>query len=276
VLPGVQFHRCDPYDSNHLAQALEGCDALVNLVGILNEAGVRGRGFEQAHVELTRSVIAACDAAGIDRLVQVSSLNAGKGTSHYLRTKGQAEALIRDSGLNWTILQPSVVFGPGDNFFNQFALLLRLGLVWLPLAGAKARLQPVYVGDLARAVHAALCDTDSIGQTYEIGGPKVYTLQQLVCYVRDLIGLRRWVPGMPHWMAKLQALAFDLIPWSGKPFSSDNLRSLELDSITESDGLAALGIRATPVEAVVPRYLGNGSRAARYQAFRRLAGRDPS
>lgn len=271
VSPGCEYRAVDVLDAGALAGQLHGCQALINLVGILNESGRDGAGFERAHVQVVASAIAACQQARVARFIQLSALGAGRGKSHYLRTKGQAEDLLGASDLDWTILRPSVIFGPGDSFLTRFAGLLRLIPVWLPLACAEARMQPVYVGDVTRALLRALEDPDCVGQTYELGGPRLYTLKELVCLTRDLLGVRRAVVGLPDWLSRLQASMLDFVP--GKPFSSDNYHSLQVDSVVEEDGLARLGIRAMALSAVAPSYIGSGTKAARYQRMRRAAGR---
>ncbi len=267
MIPGVRLAAADGRDVDGLARHFDGASAVINLVGILNERGFGGKGFQRAHVDLTAAALAACDAAGVRRFLQMSALNAGRGESYYLKTKGAAEALVREAqGIDWTIFQPSVIFGPGDGFMNRFAALLKIAPV-LPLACPNTRFQPVYVGDVGAAFARALARPDSIGQTYQLGGPRTYTLRELVGYVRDVLGLKRWIVGLPDPLARLQALVMDFVP--GKPFSSDNYKSLKLDSVVEQDGLARLGVAATPLEAIAPGYLGPGSRAARYHSLRR-------
>jgi NADH dehydrogenase len=252
VLPGVTLVSVDPYSVEALAPRLRGADAVINLVGILNEPGFGGRGFRRAHVELARTLIAAMQRAAVTRLLQVSALNAGQGASWYLKSKGEAEALVRGSGLDWTILRPSVIFGEGDGLFCRFARLLALVPV-LPLARARTRFAPVYVGDVAAACLRCLAHEATRGQTFELGGPRTLTLAEIVRYARDAAGRRRVVLPLPDALGRMQALALDFVP--GKPFSSDNFKSLALDAVPASDGLAALGVSATPVEAVVPRLL---------------------
>ena len=160
VIPGVEVRQTDVFDDSKLKQQFEGADAVINMVGILNESGNSGKGFNRAHVELTGKVVAACRECGVRRLVQVSALNAGKGNSHYLESKGRAEELIREAeGLDSTIVQPSVIFGDGDSFFNRFAGLLKLA-PFLPLACPNAKMQPVWVGDVVKAMTRALIDPD--------------------------------------------------------------------------------------------------------------------
>lgn len=256
VLPSIEVRTADVYDERQLAQAFADADAAVNLIGILNERGFSGKGFRKAHVELTATVVAACRQAGVSRLLQMSALRAGESESHYLKTRGEAETVAKGSGLNVSIARPSVIFGPGDGLFCRFARLLRL-LPVLPLARPGAKFAPVYVGDVAEALARLLERGDAVGRTYELYGPDVMTLAQIVRYTARQLGMRRWVVPLPDALGRLQAFVGDLIP--GKPISSDNFKSLKLDSIGTRDGLAALGIVPTPIDAIVPDVL-NGSR----------------
>ena len=268
VLPGLQWRRGNPYDRAFLREAVAGQDVVINLVGILNEPGRDGRGFERAHVDLTRAVVAACREAHVPRLLQVSALHASdRGPSHYLRTKAAAERVIRDGcgEVGWTIFQPSVVFGPGDSFVNRFASLLRL-LPLLPLARAGTRFAPVYVEDVASACLLAIHDRKTIHETYELCGPEVYTLRELVCLVRDQLGLRRWVFGIPDWLGRLQAAVMDFVP--GKPLSTDNFRSLQVDSVCARDGFARLDLPRASLRDLMPTWLGTEQRAGRLARLR--------
>jgi uncharacterized protein YbjT (DUF2867 family) len=265
VLPRVAVVSADVHDADALRAHLAGADAAINLVGILNEHGSDGRGFQRAHVELTETLIAACQAARVPRLMQMSALRAGEGESHYLRTRGEAEARVKASRLAWTIFRPSVIFGPGDGLFFRFASLLRLTPV-LPLARAEAKFAPVYVGDVAGAFVRAVAHPHSAGHTYELFGPRVITLGELVRWTAEMIGKRRWIIPLPDALGFLQAALGEWLP--GKPISRDNFRSLKLDSVGREDGLAALGIIATPMEVVMPRLLGGDGRQRMLDRFR--------
>ncbi len=275
VLPGSAVHSYRPDDPEALATAFTGAGAVINLVGILNERGFGGQGFYRAHVTLTENVLAACRRAGVRRYLHMSALNAGQGRSHYLATRGLAEQRVRDAeasgGIEATIFQPSVIFGDGDSFFKRFAGLLKWAPLALPLAGATARFQPVWVGDVAAAFVRALAAPSTIGKTYPLVGPRVYTLRQLVVYTRDQLALKRWIFSLPDPLARLQALVMDFVP--GKPFSTDNYLSLKTDSVSARDGLAELGIQARRVEAEVPLYLDTSAHQRRLDGFRRHAGR---
>lgn len=265
--PGIVLREVDVYDPTVLRQAFTGVDAVINLVGILNERGDNGRGFRRAHVELTKLVIAAMQLAGTRRLLQMSSLNAGRGQSHYLKSRGEAEAAVKASGLDWTIFEPSVIFGQDDGLFCRFASLLALPSPVLPLARANCKFAPVYIGDVVEAFVRALRNRRTFGEVYELYGPDVLTLGQIVRMTAKQRGLRRLVVPLPDALGRLQAFAFDFVP--GKPFSSDNFRSLLNDSVGGIDGLHRLGIVPTRVEAKLPEILGHGDdRQTRYDRYR--------
>lgn len=264
--PGVAIREADVYDPDVLREAFTGADAVVNLVGILNEKGDNGRGFRRAHVELTKLVLAAMQLAGVRRLLQMSSLNAGRGHSHYLKSRGEAEAAVKASGLDWTIFEPSVIFGRGDGLFCRFAALLKLAPV-MPLARAGAKFAPVHVGDVVEAMVRALPDRRTHGEVYELYGPDVFTMAQIVKMTARQLGLRRLVLPLPDALGRLQGFVFDFVP--GKPFSSDNFRSLKTDSVGGIDGLHRLGITPTRVATRLPEILGHvADRQARYARYR--------
>ena len=264
VLPQVSVRSADVYDDAVLRQEFEGADAVINLIGILNMQGRHT--FQRAHVELTRRVIAACAATGVHRLHQMSSLKAGQGVSDYLKTRGEAEALVKASALDWTIYQPSVIFGEGDGLVSRFAGLLRR-LPVFPLARAKARMAPTYVDDVAEAI-ARCVGSDTLGQrsSFELYGPEVLTLGEIVRAIRDAAGLRRLIIPLPDSLGRLQAQLAGLLP--GKPFSLDNFRSLRTDSVGKTDGYAALGIVPQPFTPWLPRLLGGSSLQRRLNAAR--------
>ena len=265
VLPRVRVENANVHDADSLARRLEGADAAINLVGILNERGSDGSGFEKAHVALTETLIAACRKTGVRRILQMSALRAGEGASHYLRTRFDAETRVRNSGLAWTIFRPSVIFGPGDGLFFRFASLLSVVPV-LPLARAGARFAPVYVGDVAEAFARSLAHPHSIGHSYELFGPRVISLREIVRWTAELTGRHRWIIGLPDALGYLQARIGEWLP--GKPISRDNFRSLLIDSVGEKDGLGELGIVSTPMELIVPAMLGADRRQAKLDAFR--------
>jgi uncharacterized protein YbjT (DUF2867 family) len=270
VLPGVHLAEADIHDERTLKQLVRGCDAVVNLVGILNEKGHDGSGFRAVHVDLVEKLVRACQETGVSRLLHMSALkaNAERGPSHYLRTRGQGEQLIKDlagEDLDYTIFRPSTIFGPEDSFINRFAKLLR-ALPVLPLARADARFAPVFVEDVVRAYLRALEDAGTHNQTYQLCGPNVYTLGEIVEMVREWTGIRRPIVHVPDGLGRLQALAADyLIP--GKPFSLDNFLSLTVANVCTENGLEALGIKPRSMTVVVPTYLRrrDGDRMSRFR-----------
>ena len=273
VLPGLTLENCDVYQEAQLGERFRGQDVLINLVGILNERGFGGAGFRRAHTELTQNILQAARSAGVTRLLQVSSLKAAPNApSFYLRTKGEAEKLIREqSAVDWTIFQPSVMFGPGDSFLNRFAGLLGAIPFVFPLARAGARMQPVLVDDVVDALLHCLHGGTCSRQTYELGGPQIYTLREIVALVAKLTGRRRWIVGLPNFAGRMQAFIFNFVP--GRPFSGDNYNSLKIDSVCSSDGFARLGIKPQSMVASARQYLGSLEDNARLSQNRAAAGR---
>lgn len=265
VLPGVSVRSADVYDDDVLQRQFVGADAVINLIGILNAGGKHT--FRRAHVEMTRRLIAACQATGVRRLHQMSALKAGQGLSQYLKTRGDAEALIRASSLDWTIYQPSVIFGAGDGLVTRFATLLRRMPV-LPLARAAARMAPTHVGDVAEAIARCVASDRSARHSYELYGPEVLTLGEIVRKIRDAAGLRTPIIALPDSLGRLQAQFAELLP--GKPFSLDNFRSLRTDSVGKVDGYAALGIAAQPFTPWLPVLLSEPARQRRLAQARSL------
>ncbi|MDZ4730903.1 MAG: complex I NDUFA9 subunit family protein [Xanthomonadales bacterium] len=251
--PGVEYLKVNLRVAAELETALQGADGVINLIGILNERGWGGAGFRAAHVAPVRALIAACELLGIRRFIQISALNAGLGSSHYLLSKGEAEDLLRSAGeIDETILRPAVIFGAGDSFFNRFAGLLRF-VPLLPLACPNARMQPVWVGDVVAATALCLDHRATIGKTLDLVGPEVFTLFQLVNKTARYKGWQRRVIALPNWLSRCQAALMDFVP--GKPFSSDNYRSLQIDSVSRHNGLLDLGIKPRGMDAIVPLYL---------------------
>ncbi len=243
----------DVYDAAFLQAQVGADDAVVNLVGILNESGDDGSGFDRVFDQLAGTVIAAMQAVGARRLLQMSALNAGVGESHYLQARGRAEARVRASKLDWTLLRPSVIAGPGDGLFCRFAGLLKFAPV-LPIGGADTRFQPVWVGDVVEAFVRALSDDASIGQSYDLVGPETMTLAEIVRATARTLGIRRGVIALPPALGRMQAEVGEHLP--GKPISRDNWRSLQLDSTSGDSGLPKLGIAPTVVSTKLPEILG--------------------
>lgn len=275
VLPGLTIENCDVYQEAQLSERFRGKDLVINLIGILNERGFGGGGFRRAHTEMTRYVLMAMRSAGVPRLLQVSALKAAPDApSYYLSSKGDAEKLIRDqsSALDWTIFKPAVMFGPGDSFLNRFAGLLAAIPLAFPLARAKARLQPVFVDDVVDAIVRCLHGGASSRQTYELGGPQIYSLREAVQLVATTTGKRRWIMPLPNFIGWLQGFFMNLVP--GRPFSTDNFRSLKVDSVVSEDGLAKLGIKPHSMAASARQYLGSFEDNARLSQNRAAVGRN--
>lgn len=275
VLPNLESRRTDVHDPASLEREIAGSDVVINLVGILNERGFSGRGFRVAHADLSRKVVAACVAAKVPRLLHMSSFGADRqAPSFYLQSKGLAEQHVREAppSLAWTIFRPSVIFGTHDSLLNRFAQLLPLSGGWIPLARAQTRFAPVWVGDVVSAFERALVDPATVGGSYDLGGPDTLTLRELVELAGALSGTRAKVIPLPDFIGRLQAAILDFVP--GKPFSSDNFRSLQLDNAPTVAGLQSLGITSTALSTIAPTYLGPGREDQhRYAAFRRRARR---
>jgi NADH dehydrogenase len=263
ILPNVRSFSADVYDRATLEKYLVGQDAVINLVGILNETGHAT--FTHAHVDLTATLIAACRQVGVRRIHQMSSLNAGNRASKYLKTRGEAEAQVRNSGMEWTIYRPSLVYGQGDGLVFRFLKLLKLAPA-LPLAQPHARIAPVYVGDVAEAFRRCMADRSTIGRIYELYGPDTLEQVRIVRMIRDAAALRRPVLPLPAALGRLQAAVAEMIP--GKPFSRDNFASLGVDSVGSRDGLAELGIAPRRFAAMLPTVLGEHARAYRFDVRR--------
>lgn len=271
VIPGVELRRLKGFEVEKLTPEFMSADAVINLVGILNESGRSGKGFHRVHVGLVENVIAACKASGVRRLVHVSALNAGKGSSHYLVSKGQAEERLREAdGLDVTIIEPSVIFGEGDAFFNRFAALLEIAPA-LPIACPNAKMQPVWAGDVVAAMTLSLADVETFGATLIVVGPEVYSLRELVEYTARAAGLKRKIIGLPDVISRIQGYLMDFVP--GKPFSSDNYKSLQIDNTSVENSLWRFGISPRPLESVVPGYLRGSPHQHRLNEYRNRAGR---
>ena len=276
LLPDTDVVELEVADEERVAQALVGCSAAVNLVGILNERRDNGVDFYRAHVETVQHLIKACKHARVPHLLHMSALKAGpQAPSRYLRSKGEAEKLLHsESGRQFrsSVLRPSVIFGRHDDFLNRFAALLKHAPHLLPLTGCEARLQPVYVGDVVAAILALLRTTPSSGSTVvEIGGPETMTLRAIVEYVAALIARPTTIVPLGGAAARLLAWTMEFVP--GKPLSRDNLRSLSVASVCEGiNGLVTLGIRPTPLDEIAPAYLADGGLRGRYERYRVEAG----
>lgn len=271
VLPRTEVVETDVYDVQALKTQFQDCRTVINLVGILNERGHSGNGFRKAHVELTRKVLDACKQRHVQQLLHMSALHAdsARGPSIYLRTKGEAEDYLHTfhGNVHITSFRPSVIFGPDDSFFNRFARLLKLTPYFFPLACAKSRFAPVYVGDIVNQFVQAISNADMYEKRINLCGPKSYTLKELVEYTAEVLQLKRQVVALPDAIAVCQAFIMDyFVP--GKPFSLDNYHSLQIDSTCNNGALP------TGIESIVPGYLVNKTQRNRYNLFRQEARRE--
>ncbi len=252
-------------DEAAVARAVEGADVVVNLVGILAEK--RAGDFQRLQAEGAGRIARLAAAAGVQRMVQVSAIGADAASpSLYAQTKAAGEIAVRAAMPGATVLRPSLVFGAEDQFFNRFGAMA-MSLPVMPVIHGDTRFQPVFVGDVADAVAAALVREESPGQTYELGGPRIYTFRELLQYILHETKRHRFLWEVPDGLARIQARIGELVP--GKPLTRDQLLLLARDNVAAPDmpGLVELGITPTPVELVVPTYLdryrqGGGKREA--------------
>ena len=256
-LPQVDVIEADIHQDLVLRRLLADADAVVNLVAILHGSP---QAFEAAHVDLCQRLAEDAVTAGVRRIVHVSALGVpedpASAPSHYLRTKAEGEQALQVPGLEVTILRPSVIFGANDSFLNLFAGLQRV-FPLMPLAGSGARFQPVWVEDVAAAIVRCLTDASTAGRTFELAGPEVRTLAELVQLAGRWSGHARPVIPLPLVAGRLQAAAMACLP--GEPLmSADNLDSMRVPNVATGrhPGLAELGIPPTSMETVVPAYLG--------------------
>jgi uncharacterized protein YbjT (DUF2867 family) len=281
VLPTAEVVEADVHEPVVLGRLVSDCDAVINLIGTLYGSyppaptAPYGSQFLQAHVELPRRVVAACEKHGVQRLLHMSAIGADpKGPSMYLRSKGDGERIVQSSSLvETTVFRPSVVFGREDRFLNLFARLAR----WLPVLAIgrpDTRLQPVWVGDVASAIVNALDSVETYGRTYELCGPRTYTLRELVQFAARASGHRRIVLGLSDRLARMMAWTFEHLP--GRIMSRDNLDSLQIDSIASRQPYwpaPELGIRPTPMEPEAVLYLAGLHPRTRFGTFRTRARR---
>ena len=271
MLPMLDVAEGSAYDAAALEPLVAEQDAVINLVAILHGTEAA---FDKAHVQLPLALVKACDAAGQRRIVHVSSLGADvNAPSMYQRSKARGEAVLSSSGLDISVLRPSVIFGAEDKFLNTFASLQKV-FPFIPLAGSTARFQPVWVEDVASAIVECIEDRSTIGQTYEACGPEIFTLKQLVQLAGQYSGNDKPVIGLPDALARIQARLMELAP--GEPIMSrDNLDAMKTDNISGGTlpGLKDLGITASSISAIVPFYLGAQGLRSGLMAKRKTAGR---
>ena len=262
---------CNIRDDASVRDAMLGADAVVNCVGVLNSIGKNS--FEAVHHEGAERVARIAAEQGVTQVVHMSAIGAdAQSNSGYARTKAQGEADVTAAFPNAVILRPSVIFGPEDEFFNRFAGMTRFGPI-LPITGGNTRFQPVFVDDVAAAAEKAILGQAPSG-TYELGGPDVETLRELIDRMLTIVQRRRMVINLPFGIAKMQAAVFDLIQWmSGglikAPLTRDQVRSLTHDNVVADDakGFDALGITPTAMEVIIPDYLWRFRNHGQYAAI---------
>ncbi|MFZ3175556.1 MAG: complex I NDUFA9 subunit family protein [Thiobacillus sp.] len=301
LLPTVEVIEADVHDQQELIRHFRGMDAVINLVGILHENKVgrvdlpsaRRGDFQKTHIELPRKVVHACGEAGVHRLLHMSALGANPNSrSAYQRSKGIGEALVREAGMqhieheNWylngpkfihgygldvTIFRPSVIFGRGDSFLSMFARLLKV-FPMLPLASAGARFAPVHVDDVARAYADSLDNFATHGQTYDLCGPRAYTLQELVRYVGEVTGKPRRIVPLGDLLSYLQAWAMEFKP-GNKLMTRDNFFAMCVDNVCSGGWPSVFDFQPAALEAIAPGYLRADTPRARYEGYRENARR---
>ena len=271
LLPNLELIETDIHNSENLKELLINCDAVINLVGILNEKRNNGKGFKKVHVELVKNLISTCKFHGIRRIIQISALGADtkNGKSFYLKTKGEAEKLLRSNlfGIKTTILRPSVIFGKKDSFFNRFAKLLKISPLFLPLACYKTTFSPIYVLDVVEMIANSINDPNSYNKSYQLCGPKTYSLKNLISFTSETLDLKCVIIPLNNTLSYIQARVFDFLP--NKPFSTDNYLSAQTDSICECNDLFRYNIKPTAIEDVVPQYLSGYEYRSFYSKFRK-------
>ncbi len=263
----IEIVQANLREPQSVARALEGAEACVNAVAVLYESGRQT--FQALHVDGARAVAEAARDAGVQRFVQISAIGAGEGSpSLYGRTKAAGEAAVRAAFPAAAILRPSVVFGPGDAFFNRFAAMATLSPALPLIGGGHTRFQPVYVGDVAQAVAQAALDPAAAGRDYELGGPGVYTFKDLMTLLLAEISRRRLLVNVPFGLAGLLGRMGDLMAVTpfAPPITSDQVALLKADNVVAAGalGLADLGVNATALEPILPTYLYTYLRGGQY------------
>lgn len=271
LLPNVQVVECDIFNDTALAGQIHGQDAVINLVGVLHESSQAG--FDKIHAELPRRVADICCKQGVKRLLHMSALKANvDAKSAYLRSKaaGESAVLARSSELNVTVFRPSVIFGRGDQFLSLFASVVKV-LPVVAVAKPQARFQPIWVEDVAHVFVTALENVSTYGRSIDLGGPQVYTLQELISFVAFLLGKKRRIVPLNDTLSYYQAYVMEKLPV--KLMTRDNLFSMEVDSVCAAPVKELFGVPTTALEAVAPEYLVGDTPRSAYDRFRSLAGR---
>jgi NADH dehydrogenase len=250
----IQIVRANIKDDAAVAAALQGADAAINLVGILSQSG--GQHFDALHVDGAARIARLAASNKVARLIHVSSMKAdAQSPSRYFRSKAEGEARVREAYPEATILRPSLVFGPEDNFFNKFAWLARLSPALPLIGGGRTRFQPVYAGDVALAVAHALAHDDTAGRVYELAGPQIFTFKEIMQLVLKETHRKRILLPVPFALARLKAAFLGLLP--NPLLTLDQVRMLEVDNVPSEGaaGLRELSVTPTPAETILPTYL---------------------
>lgn len=271
LLPNVRVVECDVRDYHALNVVLRGTDAVINLIGILHQN--HHASFNAIHHQLPAQLAKICADLGIKRLLHMSSLGASEhAPSQYLRTKAAGEAALHalHDKINLTIFRPSIIFGRGDSFTNLFAGLIKYLPVIL-LAKPNAKFQPIWVEDVASCFLSSIENTATYGQTYEMAGPKVYRFRELLQQIMQALAIQRPIIGLNNTLSYLQALCMEFLPV--KLMSRDNVKSMEVDSVSQQPLPAIFALEPTALEAVLPEYLVDRNARGAYDRFRSAAAR---
>ena len=263
----IDIVHADVTQDEAVRKALEGSDAAVNLVGILYERGRQK--FDPIHVEAAERIAQVATAEGLTSLIHISAIGAAPSSqSRYARSKALGETAVRKAFPRAVILRPSIIFGPEDEFFNRFAALARISLALPLIGGGKTRFQPVFVGDVARAIEKTIVDPSIEPRLFELGGPSVYTFRALMEYILEVVDRRRALIPIPFALARLIALAAGLAP---KPLLTvDQVRLLRSDNVVgsldaETGDFSTLGMDPNALETIVPSYLQRYRRRGQFQ-----------
>jgi len=251
AVEGVRMLRADVVDGRGLDEAVAGADTVIYLVGLLFEKGRYN--FEAAHVHGVEHVLAACKRAGVKHYLHMSALGAGQiPASKYARSKGEAEGFVRQSGLNWTIFRPSIIYGAGDNFFNQFKKMSK-SLPILPVISGETRFQPVWVQDVARAFVSSIGNKHVSGRAFELGGPKVYSFKALLELLMSELQRNRLLVPVPQFVARIMATFMQFLPTP--PLTPDQLVLLRHDNVVEGEAFPKEFGKPAELEVVLPSYI---------------------
>lgn len=274
VYPSVELVEVNAFDVDTLAVQMAGCDLVINLVGILNEhGGKKGAGFAKVHIDIPRNIVEACRRLGIRRFIHMSVLNADvEAPSYFLRSRGEAEDfLLNCPDIDITVIAPSIIFGPEDNFINRYLSMMRL-LPVVPMPCADARFSPVYINDVVHCVMVAMRNDETIGKRYALCGPRSYDFKELLQYAGKVAGRSRPIIGLGDGMSRIMGRLLGLLP--NKPMTYDNYLTLRIDSVCKESFPKVFGIVPKSLESILPRYLAEQGQRGSYYRHRRSAGRD--